>query len=153
MRGDTCVAVVAVSAGRDSHSGGCVIQQGRGRTCLWLWVNMRVVGNGHRLVDAVLVAQVINAAVGVKKEKLSCDEVWWPSTQQKRAVVVLASCHDHDLLQPSSTHSRVLSIIPEPTSSIPKPYTHSQLRTPVPDHARSLPTRSGSTRLLVPSSC
>ena len=61
-------------------------------------------------------------------------------------------CHDHDLLQPSSTHSRVLSIIPEPTSSIQKPYTHSRLRTPVPDHARSLPTWSGSTRPLVPSS-
>ena len=45
------------------------------------------------------------------------------------------TCHDHDLLQPSSTHSRVLSIIPEPTSSILKPYTHSRLRTPVPDHA------------------
>ena len=91
MRGDMCVAVAAISTGRDSHSGGCVIQQGRGHTCLWLWVNARVVGNGHRLVDAVLVAQVINVAVGVKKEKLSCDEVWWPSTQQKHAVVVLAS--------------------------------------------------------------
>ena len=50
------------------------------------------------------------------------------------------ACHDHDLLQPSSTHSRVLSTIPEPTHSIPKPHTHSQLRTPDPDHARSLPT-------------
>ena len=49
--------------------------------CLWLWVNMRIVGNGYRLVDVVLVAQVINAAVGVKKEKLSCDEMWWPLTQ------------------------------------------------------------------------
>ena len=63
-----------------------------------------------------------------------------------------AMCHDRDLLQPSSTHSRVLSIIPELTSSIPKPYTHSQLWTPVPDHAQSLPTRSGSTRPLVPFS-
>ena len=67
MRGDTCVALAAVSAGGDSHSGGCVLQQGRGRACLWLWVNARVVGNRQRLVDAVLVAQVINAAVGVKK--------------------------------------------------------------------------------------
>ena len=63
-----------------------------------------------------------------------------------------ALCHDRDLLQPSSTHSRALSTIPKPTSSIPKPHSHSRLRTPVPDHARSLPTRSGSTRPLVPIS-
>ena len=65
---------------------------------------------------------------------------------------VFAYCHDRDLLQPSSTHSRALSTIPEPTSSIPEPHSLSRLRTPVPDHARSLPTRSGSTRSLVPIS-
>ena len=56
-------------------------------------------------------------------------------------------CHDHDLLQPSPMHSRDLSTIPKPTSSIPKPHSHSRLRTPIPDHARSLPTQS-----LVPTS-
>ena len=61
-------------------------------------------------------------------------------------------CHDCDLLQPSSTHSRVLNTIPKPTSSILKPHSHSRLRTPVPDHTRSLLTQSGSTRSLVPIS-
>ena len=42
----------------------------------------------------------------------------------------LTSCHDCDLLQPSSTHSRVLSIIPEPTRSIPEPHTYSNSEHP-----------------------
>ena len=56
-------------------------------------------------------------------------------------------CHDRDLLQLSPTHSRDLSTIPKPTSSIPKPHSHSWLRTPIPNHAWLLPTRS-----LVPTS-
>ena len=68
----------------------------------------------HRLVDVVLVAQVINVAVGVKKEKLSCDEVWWLLMQQKRAVVVLAltqmdTCIDAD-------HGVVISTVGERVS-------------------------------------
>ena len=52
-------------------------------------------------------------------------------------------CHDRDLLQPSATHSQDLGIISEPTSQLP---------TPIPDHAWSLPTRSTSTQSLVPIS-
>ena len=70
-RGDACVAVAGVNAGRGSHSGGCVLQQRRERACLCLWVNAHAVGYRHRLVDAVLVVQVIIAAVGVKNEKIS----------------------------------------------------------------------------------
>ena len=74
------------------------------------------------------------------------------TAQEEMHNTCVHSCHDRDLLQPSSTHSRALSTIPEPTSSIPKPHSHSRLRTSIPDHARSLPTRSGSTRSLVPIS-
>ena len=69
----------------------------------------------------------------IRETELRCME-------DKRALQ--CECHDHDLLRPSSTHSRVLSTITEPTRSIPKPHTHSRLRTPDPDHARSLLTRS-----------
>ena len=54
-------------------------------------------------------------------------------------------CHDRDLLQPSSTHSRALSTIPEPTSSIPKPQsfptqnTRSRSRLITPDPIRPNP--------------
>ena len=68
MRGDVCCSC-GRQRRRGSHSGGCVLQHGRGRACLCLWVNVRVVGYVHGLVDAVLVVQVIIAAVGVKKER------------------------------------------------------------------------------------
>ena len=54
-------------------------------------------------------------------------------------------CHDCDLLQPSPMHSQALSIIPEPTSSLLKSYTHFRLQTLFPNHTQPLPTRSRSS--------
>ena len=51
----------------------------------------------------------------------------------------LACCHDHDLLQPSPTHSQVLSIIPETSAPFLSPQAHSRNLTLIPDSEHLFP--------------
>ena len=120
----------------------------------------RTINGDYRLVG-------IDGAVASKLFSPSCILTFYPSAHQRTLLEQLTGFFETDVSHlmgepppcatiptppllfclpvTTVTFCNPHQCIPEPTSSIPKPHTHSRLRTPTPDHARSLPTRLSPT--------